>query len=181
MKFRKTIRRSRIAMTLVEVMIASSIAAATSMAIVSSFTLASRFLAQGFVETRLLNNSSLAVEKISRSLNSAYRLDAIEADRRPVISADRRSIEFTVPLDNGAVERQRIRYDSGDREIAHERQDGTGNFADITERKFLRNVDDFFIANQEGLLSFVITVRVDMGRNGEKQFSMVGRALPRNL
>lgn len=173
-------RRSRRAMTMVEIMIASAIAVTASAAVMSVFIMTSRFFNQGFTETRIMHQTSLAVEQLSRTLNHAYRPDAMQPSYRPIIAGDGEMIEFSVPLDNGFVERRRVRFNEAEGTLHHEASVG-GGFQDRTDGPILEDVTDFAIRNQEGILSFVITTRVNLARDGEKQFTMVGRALPRNL
>lgn len=175
-------RNSR-AMSLIEVMIASGISVAVSAGIVTLFTLVSTFTRQGFAETRQFNDTTIAIETMSRVLNHAYRLDASPASLGYVIAADNQSVTFTVPTDDPQVnEVRRFRFDPDADSLHYEIQaSGGGAFAEVGGTELLTDVDDFFIANQEGILSFVISVYVDMGVNGEKRYTMVGRALPRNI
>jgi type II secretory pathway component PulJ len=175
-------RRSQ-GMTLTEVMIASGISVVVSVGIMTLFTLVSTFTRQGFAETRQFNQTTIAIETMSRILNHAYRADASPASLGYTIANDNQSIQFTVPTDDpGVNEVRRFRFDPDADTLHYEIQAaGGGQFSEAGGTELLDDVDDFFIANQEGILSFVISVYVDMGVSGEKRYTMVGRALPRNI
>lgn len=161
--------------------IASAISVVASIGVMSVFVLGARFIVQGSAETRLLSRGSLTLESMTRTLNHAYRPDALVAGNRPVIDPSKTMITFTLPLANGTDEAQRFRFVSADREIYYERQGPSGNWTSMTQRKFLPDVEDFFIENQEGILSLVLSMSVDLASNGEKRYTLIGRALPRNL
>lgn len=167
-------------MTLAEVMIASGISVAVSAGIFTLYNLVSTFTRQGFAETQQFNETTLAIETMSRILNHAYRLDASPASLGYVVAGDNQSITFTVPTGPSTNEVRRFRFDP-DTDTLHYEIQNDGNFEEYSGTELLENVNDFFIANQEGILSFVIGVYVDMGVNGEKRYTMVGRALPRNI
>jgi len=171
---------SRRGFSLIEIMIASAISAVASIAMVTIFITCSRFISQGFTETRLTANSSLAHEQISRDLNMAYRNTAILAANRPVITPDNRTVTYAVPFGGGSQQR-RFRYDSGERELHYEVN--TGAWADMYNKPFLRDVDEFrvYSENTEGFISYMIRMEVNLGLDGIKRYTLVGRALPRNL
>lgn len=167
--------------TLIEIMIAMSIATVASMALMSIFVMVARFVQQGFTETRHRFETSIALEEMTRTLNHAYTMAAQVASYRPVIAADSKSVTFSVPAEGGGADRFRYRYNAGAKRIEYEQMGGGGGFASVNTRPFLTQVRDFFVVNQQGIFSLVITVEQDLGRNGLKRFTMVGRALPRNL
>ncbi len=177
--------RHQRAFSLIEIMIASSISAVASIAMVTIFITCSRFISQGFTETRLTANASLAHEQISRDLNMAYRNTAILATNRPVISNSNQTVSYAVPF-NGGSQQRRFRFDTGASELHYEVNNGTPaspSWADVFNKPFLRDVDNFrvYSENTEGFISYMIRMEVDMGLDGIKRYSLVGRALPRNL
>ncbi len=172
--------RSRAGMTLVEVVIAGAISTVVVAMLVGTYTLSARFSAQGFTETRLIHQSVMAIEKMTRTLNHACRSDSANPAYAFTIAPDFRSIDFTVPVEGG-FERLRYRFDEQSQAVVQERQQAGGGFAQIGTDPLAENVGEFFVENQEGILSLVMTLQVNMNRNGKKQYTMVGRALPRNL
>lgn len=166
--------------TLVETMIVSGLSVVVVAGVVSIFSMVSSFTKQGFTETRMLNQGSVAIEIMSRTLNHAFRMDAAESSFAPVIASENQSIEFTVPVTSTTNQRRRFRFDP-DTETLHHEVQVNGNFQEFSGDRLLGNVDDFYITNQEGILSFVIGLHVDLGVNGDKRYTLVGRALPRNL
>ncbi len=174
-------RARRLGFSLIEMTIASAISAVASVGVMAVFVLGARFVVQGTTESRILSRGALTLESMTRTLNHAYRPDALVAANRPVIDASRSMITFTLPLANGTDEVQRFRFAGNDREIFYESQGPAGDWTSMTQRQFLPDVEDFFVENQEGILSLVLSMRVDMTRNGEKRYTLIGRALPRNL
>lgn len=179
--FRK--HAARAGFTLVEIMIASAIAAIASAAMMSVFLLTSRYAGEGFTEARIVSNTSVALEKMSRELTMSYRWDAVLAADRPVIT-NNDQMTYTVLLDeDGNKARRRLRFVEDDNEIIQEELVG-GSWENRGQGAFLEDVENFSITNfnSQGFVSYVITVRVDMGSaGGEKFYSMVGRSLPRNI
>lgn len=192
--FRSQPLRSRRAFTLVEIMMASAIAAIASAAMMSCFLLTSRFAGEGFTEARIVSNAAIAVEKMSRDLTSSFRNDALAAANVPFVS-NNNEIAFSLPLSDGTISRRRYRFDDTENTIEYEVQVAPNDWEPVTQKTFLQDVDNFWISDPndneigtEGFTSFVITVRVDMGSSGGageysqgvKRYSMVGRVLPRN-
>jgi hypothetical protein len=167
-------------MTLIEVVIASGLSVVVGAGIFAVLNMVSTFTRQGFAETRQLNQTAVAIETISRILNHAYRMDASTGSFAPVIAADNRMITFTIPVGPSTNERRRFRFDE-DANTLHYEVENAGVFSEFSGAELLDDVDEFSIINQEGIMSFVIGVFVDMGVNGEKRYTMVGRALPRNI
>ena len=118
---------------------------------------------------------------MTRTLNHAYRTDATNPANAFAIAGDFKSIQFTLPLDGGGSDRLRYRFDETNQALLYERQQAGGGFSQIGVDPLVDHVSEFFVENQEGILSLVMTLRVNMNRNGDKQYTMVGRALPRNL
>lgn len=171
------------AFTLVEVMIASAIAGVASIGMFTVFLMVSRFAGEAFTETRIVNNASVAIEKISRDLTVAFRQDAVLAANRPAITNSNHTITYTVLLPNKTTQRRRLRLDSSADKLRQEWLNGA-TWTQVGGRVFLSNVEDFSVYNEntEGFISYVITINVDMGPiQGVKQYSMVGRSLPRNI
>lgn len=203
MKFSKFHNRSsRRGFTLVEVMVAGGVAAVAGIGMMSIFVITSRFVGEGFTEARIVSNASIAIEKMSRDLTASFRNDAVTEANRPDME-DNNLLEFSLPLEDGTVERRRFRFDSATNTLAYEVQGDDDDWTSISEKPFLRDVDSFWVsdptpttdeeateseAGSEGFISFVVTVRVDMGSSGGateysqgvKRYSMVGRVLPRN-
>jgi type II secretory pathway pseudopilin PulG len=179
---RRTIRRRGKGFTYVEVLIATTIASIASIGLFSVFLMSSRFIAQGFTENRITFNASLAVERISRSLNSAFRLNAVNQANIPSVSGDNQTVTFTMPLAGGGTTQRRFRYNAADDTLRHEVNNG-GVWSDVSGRPLLSDVEDFFalMENTEGFITFTITMRARMPLTEDKVFTMVGRALPRNI
>lgn len=187
-KFRH--RSARRGFTLVEILIASSVAAVASAAMMSIFLLTSRFAGEGFTEARIVSNAAVAIEKMSRDLTTSFRQDAAVVANRPLIQDSGETIVFSIPLEDNTVSRRRFRFEDSDGTLQYEILDDSGDWVPLTQKVFLRDVDSFLVDNNgtEGFVSFVITVRVDMGSSGGageysqgvKRYSMVGRVLPRN-
>lgn len=200
MKFSRLFNRfNRCGFTLVEVMIASGVAAIAGIGMMSIFVITSRFVGEGFTEARIVSNSAIAIEKMSRDLTSSFRNDAVNADHAPSME-DNNLIEFSLPMEDGTVERRRFRFAADTNTLAYEVQGDDDDWSSISQRPFLRDVDSFWVSDpapdaasesatgSEGFISFVVTVRMDMGSSGGaseysqgiKRYSMVGRVLPRN-
>jgi type II secretory pathway pseudopilin PulG len=168
-------------LTLIETVIAAGLSVIVAAGIYTTLNLISSFTRQGFTETRLVNRTAIAIEQISRTLNHAYRPDSAVAANRPVIAPDNQSILFTIPLTPFTNQRRQLRFDDAASTLHYERQLSDGTFVEISGTSLLTGVEGFFITNQEGILSFVVTVSADLGVAGEKRYTLVGRSLPRNL
>lgn len=173
-------RRASFGFTMVEVMIASTISTMASISLIVLFTMSARFIAQAATETRILSKTSMSLEIMTRAINHGYRIETAVAANRPSISADKQTFTFTIPLDGGGDETRRLRFNEPTGEIFYERGGG-GNFVNMRQGALMEDVVQFYVENQEGIFSIVLVVEVDMGRQGIKRYSMVGRALPRNL
>ena len=161
-------------------MIATTIAAVASMAMVSIFMMSSQYVAQGYNETRILNNASVAVENMTREINLAFKASAILASNRPTVSNNSETFTFTVPV--GLVTSQRrFRYDNVAK-ILHFEVNNGGVWQDRANKVFLRDVDSFkiFMGGLQGFVSFEMIVKITM-QGTDKRFTMVGRAMPRNI
>jgi len=192
-------RSARRGFTLVEVMIAGGVAAVAGIGMMSIFVITSRFVGEGFTEARIVSNSAIAIEKMSRDLTASFRNDAVAVANRPNME-DNNLVEFSLPLEDGSVERRRFRFAADTNTLEYEVQGDDDDWSSISQRSFLRDVDSFWVSDpapdaaaesatgSEGFISFVVTVRVDMGSSGGateysqgiKRYSMVGRVLPRN-
>jgi hypothetical protein len=142
--------------------------------------LTQRFLVEGFREAQMLGEAHQAIESMTRQINRAYRLDASNPARAYTIAGDYRTIEFSVPDGGGGALRERYTFDAGNESVAHERDTG-GGFVQVGDEPLLDNVDDFSIDNQEGIISLVVRLRIPIPRYGDKQYTLIGRALPRNI
>jgi type II secretory pathway component PulJ len=169
-------------MTLVEVIIASSISALTLFALVQTYVMVSRFSAEGMREVILLSDGSMVIDQMSRRLNGAYRLDAETASLQFQIQGSFTTIEFSVPDEATSSDfRERFRYDSTNDRILWERRNGSGTFVQVGTEPLLDNVAEFSIDNQEGILSMVVRLEFAHNYYGTKRYTLIGRALPRNI
>ncbi|HUT24750.1 MAG TPA: prepilin-type N-terminal cleavage/methylation domain-containing protein [Sumerlaeia bacterium] len=168
--------------SLVEVVVATAISSVAMIALASVVVLCTRFLKEGFWENRLRSQAAGFVEECKQALTFAYRNDAIIQANRPTINAGKNSVAFTTPDDGGApglVDRYVLgRTGSG----------GTGDRVELIKNgsviASLGNVADFNVENHEGVLAFVLTVDYSFvagNRETRKQFTITGRALPRNM
>jgi Tfp pilus assembly protein PilV len=174
--------RRRRGVTMVEVIIASAISLVSMVALVSIYNMASRFSAEGMREAILLNQCSQAIEGMTRRLNAAYRLDAETTAYQFSIQDNYSTIEFSFPDSaTGSVLRERYRYDAVNDELLHERRNSGGTFVQVGGRPLLKNVAEFAVDNQEGILSLVIRLEFAHNYYGTKRYTLIGRALPRNI
>ena len=173
-------RRRSAGFSLLETVIAASVSAMAMLALVELNVLASRFTSEGFREAMILNQATSAIEQMTRRLNHAYRLDADPITNAFAIQNSYETIEFSVPNGSG-TSRERYRFNSGDNTLRWERQGGGGGFAQVGNDIFLENVEEFSVDNQEGIISLVLRLRIDSPRSDDKQYTLVGRALPRNI
>jgi prepilin-type N-terminal cleavage/methylation domain-containing protein len=167
--------------SLAEVMIASAISAVAMGALVSINMLTQRFLVEGFREAQMLTEAHNAIATMTRQINRAYRLDASDASNAFTISGDYRTFEFSAPDGAGGTVRDRFRLDAQNQQVRHERRNGDGNFLMLGSQPLLNNVDEFAVDNQEGIISLVVRLKIPIPRYGDKQYTLIGRALPRNI
>jgi len=175
-------RSRRRGFSLIEVLIATAISSAAMIGLVSMLVLCTRFLKEGFWENRLRSQAAGFVEECKQVLTCAYRNDAVIQAHRPTINADKSSIAFTTPDDDGApglIERY---------VLGRTASVGSGNRVVLTKNgsviASLGNVADFHVENHEGVLALVLTVDYDFvagNRETRKQFTITARALPRNM
>jgi uncharacterized protein (UPF0333 family) len=164
---RRTWGRSKVCgTTLIETVIVAGLSVVVAAGIYTTFNLISSFTKQGFTETRLINRTSIAIENISRTLNHAYRPDSDVAANRPVI-ANGQSVDRLHDPDQCVHESATAAaLRQATSTLHHERQLPDGSFVEISGASLLTDVESFFITNQEGILSFVVTVSADLGAPG---------------
>lgn len=152
-------------------------------ALLSIFGMARSFLEQGLRENLLRTQTALFLEKAKQMLTFSYSNDSYDQLYVPQIyyhgavsatTGDR--IDFWTPdnLDTGTAMSYSMFIQNGQVKLTH----------DGATESLLRSVTGFSVSQeQEGLISMVVTVKYSfytLGRQVEKQFTMVGRALPRN-
>lgn len=172
-------------LSMVELIIAISLSLVAMLALISTVLLTNQFLKESFWENRLRAKTSVFMEKCKLALTFAYRRDTPMFDPsrdttyKPIINDAKDEILFWTPDDQGdptGVEAYELRRISGTNKVELKKNG--------VELDLLRNVTDFHIENQAGLLTFVVTVNYRFsgmgGRGVRKQFTLVTRALPRN-
>ena len=166
-------------MSIVEVMVATTISSIAMVAVVGLMYMIRTSMEEGIWENNLRSQGSLFIEKVKKDLTFAYRNDALIPALRPIIASGKNSITFFTPDDNndGSEESYFLGFDNNDASKLVLRRNGTT----ISE---LNNVTKFNIDTQEGLINYMITIRRDLkmgSRSSTRQFTLVGRALPRNM
>lgn len=166
-------------LTFIETMIAMSISAFAITALVAVIIMVNSSMREGIWENNLRSEGSLFMEKVKQSITFSFRNDALESTLRPVIATSKDSIAFFTPDDDndGVEESYFIGFNDSIATQLIIRRNGT-------TIETLDNVTDFNVDSQEALVTFMITLsrNVNMGsRSAAKQFTLVGRALPRNM
>ena len=174
-----TLKNKQRGMTIVELIVAVSISTVAMISLVILVMMCQRSMREGFTENRLRAEGSLFLEKVKKELTFSYRHDAVDATNRPTISSSSDSITFFTPDTTGddAEESFNLALDSGDSSKLVLTRNGS-------EFETLSNVSRFHVDSQEGLLTLMITIDRDLNmgsRSAHKQFTLVGRALPRNM
>jgi Tfp pilus assembly protein PilV len=172
--FRKARRQSGV--TLVEIMVASTVSFLAMTALVIIFVMARRTLQESFWENILRARTAVFMEQARQLLTFAYAYNAIVATNQPVFNSTS-SVTFKTPdSDASGADETYTLFHSGDKV----RLTKNGATTDL-----LDHVSDFHVAQQEGLITLMVTVDATFSEGSRgmvrKQFTMVGRALPRNM
>jgi hypothetical protein len=164
------------AVTLVEVVIATAITSVAMMALIMLVVMCMKFMQEGFWENQLRSEGAFFLERTRMLLTFAYRPDAIDLNLVPVVSDTKDSIIFFTPDSDG---------DDFPEGYALFRQGSQLMLArNGVEEEILGRVFDFHVDMQEGMVSMMVTIRASFSlgsRQADKRFTLVARALPRNM
>ena len=167
---------------MIEILIASSIALMAMSALFSLNILIQRFIVEAAGDGLVMEKAAQAIDAMTREINSSYRLDAVDQTRVFSIQNSNQTFEYSTGT-GAALTRKRFRFDSANNKIIQEIKIA-GAWTATSTQPIANNIASFSVENPDstnGIITLVVKGKITVARYKDRQFTLIGRALPRNL